>query len=114
MPKVYNADTNEWEEPKGKGSTPASNTRKKMKAAKAAKPKSKKKAKAAKAPVPKDKPKKAPVPVKRSVKDKVRVPSQAVADQAAKGKKLKGKTADLPSKNKKKGHGIAMGKYKLK
>ncbi len=111
--KVYNADTNKWEEKKDSGSTPASNTRKKMnKAAEAKAPKAKKAKKAVKAKAKE----KAPVPVKRSVKDKVRVPSQAVADQAAKGVKLKGKVADLPSKKKKdkKGHGIAMGKYKLK
>ncbi len=86
--RKYNADTNEWEVKKPK---------KEAAKAKAAPAKAKSKAKAAtakKAPIPKDRPKKAKEPAK------VRVPSQAVADQAAKGTKLKGKVSELPSKQK--------------
>lgn len=56
--------------------------------------------------------KKPPVPVKRSMKDKVRVPSLAYANASAASQKLKG---PVPKKKpEKKGHGIAMGKYRLK
>lgn len=56
--------------------------------------------------------KEAPVPVKRSVKDKVRVPSLANAKASAASGKLK--NGKVKKKSEKKGHGIAMGKYRLK
>lgn len=100
--KVYNADKNEFEEKKDTGPTPASNTRKKMKAAakKAKAPKAKKAAKAKtpkakakeKPPVPKDRPKKAKEPVKG-----LTLPSASVAESNAKTKQLKG---PVPKKNK--------------
>jgi len=107
--KVYNADKNEFEAKKDSGSTPASNTRKKMKrAAEASKAKApKKKAAAAKekAPIPKDRPKKGKAPVKG-----LDLPSTARANASVASGKLKN---GKPGKGKK-GHGIAMGKYRLK
>lgn len=56
--------------------------------------------------------KKAPKPVKRSMKGKVQLPSNERAKASAASQKLKG---PVPKKKaEKKGHGIAMGKYKLK
>lgn len=61
-------------------------------------------------PVPKDRPKKGKAPVKG-----LDLPSNAKANASVASQKLKGsvpkKKADAP---KKKGHGIAMGKYRLK
>ncbi len=55
--------------------------------------------------------KKPPVPVKRSMKSKVQLPSNERAKASVASNKLKG---SVPKKKEKKGHGIAMGKYRLK
>jgi len=109
----------------GKKHTPGSNTLKKMrkkaaaeKAAKSAEgstPKSKKRGGDAKPPIPKDRPKKkAPVNIRLPDRGK-KNPKDRVDTGQARPKpitQLKGKAPKKGSK--KKGHGIAMGQYRLK
>lgn len=57
---------------------------------------------------------KPPVPVKRSVKDKVTLPSNERAKASVASNKLKGSVPKKKEDAPKKGHGIAMGKYRLK